>query len=403
MSLPRLVRNSPDLSRLVNEGYAVRIQSGHLLIDDIPFVTGEKQVRRGTMACPLDTQGDIAIKPANHVMWFAGGVPCDKRGTELATLINARGRVELAGSIVAECSFSQKPTPEGYANYYDKVVTYIGLVIGHAQVLEPGVTAATFKPVATDEQESVFRYIDTASSRAGISAHTDRLALPNVAIVGLGGTGSYLLDLLAKLPITELHLYDRDVFATHNAFRAPGAASIEQLNACQAKVHYHADRYEPLRRGIRPHPVYVTAENVDELLAMDFVFLSMDPNEHKKLIVDRLSDSRVPFIDTGIGILNNTTGLGGLIRVTTSLPGKRAHIDDGHLISYGAGGGDEYESNIQIAELNAFAAALAVIAFKKKFGFYRDEEHELHTLYAIDGNYLANRYGDSTGEGGWRQ
>ena len=194
-------------------------------------------------------------------------------------------------------------------------------------------------------------------------------------------------------------MYDGDVFATHNAFRAPGAASIEELSASQAKVHYHAAPYEPLRRGICPHPVYVTADNVDELLAMDFVFLSMDPNEHKKLIVDRLSDSSVPFIDTGIGIVNDNAGLGGLIRITTSLPGKRAHIDEGQLISCGPSGGDEYESNIQVAELNALAAVLAVVAFKKKFGFYRDEEHELHSLYAIDRNYLANRYGESADEG----
>ena len=400
MSLRPLVRNSPDLSRLVDEGYAVRIQSGHLLIDDIPFVTSDKQVRRGTMACPLDTQGDSAVRPATHVMWFAGGIPCDKNGTELAALIHARGSVNLAEGVVADCSFSQKPSPQGYANYYDKVVTYVGLVVGHAQVLEPGVTAATFKPVVTDEEDSVFRYIDSASSRAGIGAHTDKLALRKVAIVGLGGTGSYLLDLLAKLPITQLHLYDGDVFATHNAFRSPGAASIEELRACQLKVQYHAGRYAPLRRGICPHPVYVTADNVDELLAMDFVFLSMDPSEHKKLIVDRLSDSQVPFTDTGIGVLNDSAGLGGLIRVTTSLPGKRDHVDDGQLISYRAGGGDDYESNIQVAELNSLAANLAVIAFKKKFGFYRDQEHELHTLYAIDGNYIVNRYGDPAGLGG---
>ena len=50
-------------------------------------------------------------------------------------------------------------------------------------------------------------------------------------------------------------------------------------------------------------------------------------------------------------------------------------------------------------ECNALAAVLAVVAFKKKFGFYRDEEHELHSLYAIDRNYLANRYGESADEG----
>ena len=333
-------------------------------------------------------------------MSFVGGIPCDKNGTELASLIINRGALPVTGGIVADCQFSQKPSPDGYANYYDKVVAYVRLLTGHAQALQPGITATTFQPVATDDDESVFRYMDTASSRAGISMHTDKLRLGKMAIVGLGGTGSYLLDFLAKLPIAELHLYDADVFATHNAFRAPGAASIEELNARQLKVHYHAGRYNPLRRAIYPHPVYVTAENVDELLAMDFVFLSMDPNEHKKIIVDRLSDSEVPFIDTGIGVMNDTAGLGGLVRVTTSLPGKRTHIDDEHLISYATGDADEYESNIQVAELNAVAAVLAIIAFKKKFAFYRDEEHEMHTLYAIGGNYLVNRYGNSAEGGG---
>ena len=394
MSTPRLVRNSPDITQLVNQGYAIRIQSGHLLVDDIPFVTSQRQVQRGIMICPLDTQGDSTAKPQTHVMWFAGGVPCDKQGNELTGLVISHGTFHMTAEVVADCQFSQKPSPDGYANYYDKVVTYVGLVIGHAQVLQPGVTATTFKPVVTDEEESVFRYVDTASSRAGIGMHTDKLALAKVAIVGLGGTGAYLLDQLAKLPITELHLYDGDIFATHNAFRAPGAASIEELNARHLKVHYHANRYDPMRCGIYPHQVYVTAENVDELLGMDFVFLSMDPNKHKKLIVDRLNDSQVPFIDTGIGVMSNPAGLGGLIRVTTSLPGKRGHIDDGHLISY-ALGDDDYETNIQVADLNALAAVLAVISFKKKFGFYRDEEHELHSLFAIDGNYLVNRYGNS--------
>jgi hypothetical protein len=34
--------------------------------------------------------------------------------------------------------------------------------------------------------------------------------------------------------------------------------------------------------------------------------------------------------------------------------------------------GNEYNRNIQIADLNALNAALAVIKWKKLFGFYRD-------------------------------
>jgi hypothetical protein len=392
MSLPRLVPNSPDLARLVNEGYAVRIESGHLVVEDVPFVATGKQVRRGAMICPLDLIVDRTAKPANHVMWFAGGVPCDKHGAELNGMIHQRGHLNLAPGLAADCSFSMKPSPDGYANFYDKVVTYVNLVAGHAQAVEPEVTAMTFRPLAADDGDSVFRYLDTASSRAGITAHTEKLALPKVAIVGLGGTGGYLLDFLAKLPIGELHLYDGDVFATHNAFRAPGAASIDELREGLAKVDYYARRYDPMRRAIIPHPVYVTQDNVDELLAMDFVFLAMDSGEDKKVIADRLSASPVPFIDTGIGLLNGVDGLGGLVRVTTSLPGHRDHVVKGDLISYADGGGDEYESNIQVAELNATAAASAVIAFKKQYLFYRNEGRELHSLYSVAGNYIGNAY-----------
>jgi hypothetical protein len=363
-------------------------------------VAADKQVRRGAMICPLDLAGDVAAKPATHVMWFAGGVPCDKHGAELDGMIHQRGHTVLAPGLAADCSFSMKPSPAGYPNFYDKFVTYVNLVAGHAQAVEPGVTAMTFGPIATDDGESVFRYLDTASSRAGITAHTAKLALPRVAVVGLGGTGGYLLDFLAKLPIGELHLYDGDVFATHNAFRAPGAASIEELREGLAKVDYYARLYDPMRRAIIPHSVYVTQDNVDELLAMDFVFLAMDSGEDKKVIVDRLSASPVPFIDTGIGLLSGSDGLGGLVRVTTSLPGHRSHIGEGRLISYVEGGGDEYESNIQVAELNAQAAVGAVIAFKKHYLFYRNDGRELHSLYSVAGNYIVNAYpaGPSTAQ-----
>ena len=87
----------------------------------------------------------------------------------------------------------------------------------------------TFKVVAPDKEqpETPFNYIDTASSRAEIDVVTAKLAkLKRIAIVGLGGTGSYVLDLVAKTPVWEIHLYDGDAFLQHNAFRSPGAPTL---------------------------------------------------------------------------------------------------------------------------------------------------------------------------------
>jgi hypothetical protein len=50
----------------------------------------------------------------------------------------------------------------------------------------------------------------------------------------------------------------------------------------------------------------------------------------------------------------------------------------------------EYSTNIQIAELNALNAALAVIKWKKLAGFYQDLDFEHHCSYTIGGNMLRN-------------
>jgi tRNA A37 threonylcarbamoyladenosine dehydratase len=76
--------------------------------------------------------------------------------------------------------------------------------------------------IESGDDDSPFNYIDDASGRAGITAHTNRLSLARVAIVGLGGTGSYVLDLVVKTPVREIHAFDGDWFVQHNAFRSPG-------------------------------------------------------------------------------------------------------------------------------------------------------------------------------------
>jgi hypothetical protein len=81
--------------------------------------------------------------------------------------------------------------------------------------------------------------------------------------------------------------------------------------------------------------------------------------------------------------------LGGILRVTTSTPGKRDHISAGR-ISFEGKADDVYASNIQVADLNALNATLAVIKWKKIRGFYRDLEREHHSTYTTDGNMLLN-------------
>ena len=189
---PPPVSHSPDLQRLRDEGYDIEIRSNYLLVKHVPFVTAAKQVAYGTIISELSTSGATTVKPSTHVVSFAGGVPCDSRGVELTTIINSKGRTQVADGLTADCRFSSKP-PGGYPDYYAKITAYVNMLSGWAQAIEPSATAKTFPVVPVGQEESVFRYLDTASSRAGISLLTNKLALAKVAIVGLGGTGSYIL------------------------------------------------------------------------------------------------------------------------------------------------------------------------------------------------------------------
>ena len=249
----------------------------------------------------------------------------------------------------------------------------------------------TFPVIELDEEESVFCYADTASSRAGITAITEKLALEKVAIVGLGGTGSYILDFVAKTPVGEIHLFDDDVFASHNAFRAPGAASICELRERPLKVTYFQKKYSNMRRRIVAHESAVSDANLDHFREMNFVFLALDGGEAKKLLVRTLEAFGIPFIDVGMGLYEVDGALSGVLRVTTSTPGQRDHVWNKERIPFSDGAANnDYSHNIQIADLNALNASLAVIRWKKWCGFYVDPEKEHFSTYQVDGNVIAN-------------
>lgn len=155
--------------------------------------------------------------------------------------------------------------------------------------------------------------------------------------------------------------------------------------------------YRSMRRGIVTRPERVTVDNVTDILDADFVFLTMDPSLDKRAIVEALIAADVPFVDTGIGVSNDPNGIAGQIRVTSATPGQSQHIERDSLISYFVGDDDDddYNTNLQISELNSMAAILAVMRFKKHYGFYADVEGERHSVYATDANEFHNRYGDT--------
>ena len=388
MSHPLIALND-DLHRLHEEGFEIEIHGAFLVIRSVPYLNGLREVRRGTLVAPLHVNIDKTFAPTNHVVMFSGDYPCDIDGRELEQLRHSANVSEPVPGITTRFSFSNKP-PGGYIDHYQLVTTYVANIEGPAQFIDHDARARTWNVVENSDPDSVFFYPDTASSRAGITHIARKLENERVAIVGLGGTGSYILDLIAKTLAKEIHLFDGDLFGSHNAFRAPGAPSISELRQRPYKVDHFAAVYSRMRRGVVPHPYFMDAPRIAELDTMTFAFLCMDAGEAKRSTVEGLERNGTPFIDVGMGLtLSETDSLAGILRVVTSTPQMRDHVRTKQRIDFNGGGNNLY-NNIQIADLNSLNATLAVLKWKKLRGVYHDGRSEHYSAFVINTNSLIN-------------
>jgi hypothetical protein len=352
----------------------------------VPYVNAEGQVCRGAFASRLHLAGDKTKPPDDHTILFIGEAPYSGEDQPIKTHSSVNERV--ADDLVATLKFSRKP-PGGYRDYHHQMTIYAGIFAGPAEAIDPDANPRVFR-TADEGEGGVFQYTDTLTSRAGTGAAIQPLREERVAIIGLGGTGAYILDLVTKTPVSEVRIIDGDLFETHTAFRSPGAASIDCLRDEPTKVEFYREKYSKMHRNIVAHAVMLGASNLHLLDDASFAFICIDVGPAKKDIFAKLEAMGVPFIDCGMGIDMIDGSMTGIIRTTTSLQDRRGHVHDGNVSFAGGGEGDLYSSNIQIAELNSLNAALAVIKWKKIRHFYHDSLDELQSLYTIDVDSLVH-------------
>lgn len=386
-----LFNRNADLAKLRAEGYFVQIVGGFLVMREVPYVDANRKVRKGTLISSLALAGDQTRSPDTHVIHFDGEYPCFADGNRIAAISHQTRHFDLGNELNAKHAFSSKPDG-GYRDYHHKMTTYASIIAGPAAVIDSSATPRPYRNLDEEENgESVFNYVETASDRVGIGALTAKLAGHRIAIIGLGGSGSYILDMLAKTPVAEIRLFDADEFLQHNAFRAPGAPSLEELRDAPLKVNYFKAIYERMHRCITAIPKAIKADNLGLLDNINFAFLCLDAGEDKAALIENLRARSVNFIDIGMGLELGDHGLSGILRVTTCTPKTRDDTGSHRRIPLAGGGaGDIYASNIQVADLNALNAVLAVIKWKKLCGFYCDLENERHSTYTLDGNMLLN-------------
>lgn len=375
MSLQQISHNS-DIRALLDEGYEVEIKGGYICIHHIPYVNSDKEIKYGTLFSPFQTvpNSDTIAKPNDHVIHFIGEKPCYTDGSPIKA-IELQDRQILSKDFTADYSFSNKPK-NGFENFYAKFTSYIKVIANEAISLDDTgkITAKTFKPIRITESETPFIYFDSNSSRARIDFLNEKFNGMKIAIVGLGGTGSYILDLVTKTPVSQIHLFDNDIFESHNAFRTPGAASINDLMERSLKVSYLSKIYSNIHSGVIPHSEIISELNINELDTMDFVFVCIDRNDARNYITKYLISKNVAFIDVGLGVTIQNEKLTGATRISYC---QQVGSEYNESID------NEYNSNIQIAEMNAFNAVQAVIKWKQHCGFYEGVQNQKSSHFIV--------------------
>ena len=167
----------------------------------------------------------------------------------------------------------------------------------------------------------------------------------------------------------------------HNAYRAPGRLDTDELDKPKAEV-YQA-RYENFRTGLNLQCKFLDASSAEDLEGVTFAFVCVDKGSSRAGIFEVLLSRGVPFIDVGLGLSRREGALNGMIRTTYFSANDGRTVFEKGLAEVANNPDDLYRTNVQISELNALNACLAVIRYKQLRGFYLEEVPFFHLLMEI--------------------
>ena len=272
----------------------------------------------------------------------------------------------------------------------------------YAKHLVGAVSAAGYSEPAALAMPDPFHIPNTFEARAAIAPVQDRIRGQRVAIIGLGGTGAYLLDLIAKTPVSEIHLLDSDHVEWHTFKRAPGAPTAEEIELVRTgsllKVDYYHSKYSAFRDGIYPHPCRVDSPSkFAEFLSdhpIDYAFVCIDQltegdSSRQDDVYRAVSEAGVPFIDSGVSItVDDDIVSGGSATISSYGPGSVAWKEgipnarlEGDVLGY---------RNVQLPEVNALAASLALMEWRRCTEQYVSESPSFLHKFRIEGPLIVH-------------
>ena len=258
------------------------------------------------------------------------------------------------------------------------------LIYRYAKQIVGALSAAGYSETASFARQGPFKIPNTFEARAALGPVQDRARDERIAIIGLGGTGAYVLDLVSKTPVPEIHLLDADQVEWHTFMRAPGAPNTEEIASLPrnslTKVAYYYSKYASLRDGIYPHAVQI--EKFSDFInflsshSIDFAFVCIDQKKdsdspRQDVVYEALSKAEIPFIDSGVSITLEGDTIRGA--VTTSFYAEGSYAWREAIPNARVEGNVPGYRNVQLPEVNALAASLAVMEWRRRTEQYVSE------------------------------
>ena len=355
-------------------GFTVSVEADVIRAVGVPCLLREGVVSTCTIAKSYDPESEKPndrIGGAVHAVCITPDQAQDGRvyhadGTPIESYIGGDGQTWSNISIRK----GSQDRPEDDVSARDLIHRYAKQVVG-------AVSEAGYYAPASLAVPSPFLIPNTFEARSEIGPVQDRIRTQCIAIIGLGGTGAYVLDLICKTPVAEIHLLDSDDLDWHNFMRAPGAPTVEEIESHRekplCKVDYYHSKYASLRNGIHPHAVRVDSPSMfAEFLSMhpiDYAFVCIDQlndsdSPRQDVVYEALSEANVPFIDSGVSITLEGRAVSGAVTTSAYAAGSlewkvaipNAKVQ-GNLPGY---------RNVQLPEVNALAASLAVMEWRRR-------------------------------------
>ena len=363
-------------------GFYVETEPQLIRLTGVPCLLSGEVVGSCTIEKSLDpTSGmpNAVIGGSNHVVRITTDREGDGRvyyadGTPLENWVGGDGRTWSDISIL-------RTSQHGSGEHE----TARDLVHRYAKRIIAAVAAAEHGEAATFVGSGPFKIPNTFEARSAMRQIQDRIRGQRIAIIGLGGTGSFILDLITKTPVSEIHLLDADSIGWHNLMRAPGAPTEEEIEVLrgesQDKVAYYHRKYDPLRYGVIPHAARVDGpQDLTALLGdhpINFAFVCIDQqtsgdSARQDAVYCALAEARIPFVDSGVSIRLQDNAVAGSVTTSFYEAGSRlwenaiptSRITGGQAIGY---------RNVQLPEVNALAASLAVMEWRRRSRQYVSE------------------------------